>query len=567
MRRWAWAALLAILILAIAMRFLPLMQFSVWGSDSGEYYYLTRQLVDGGALSTAYDGWGFGYPYFPGMFLLTGEVSLVAGAGLFDSLLLVAPFVASLSVIVICLIALRAFEDIRAGLVAGAFLAVCTPAVFSTSHPIPGGIGDLLALLCLLLLLKSLDGKAALPLLALSSMALVMTHHLSTFFVIVPVMFALLFREAMRLGTEVRRTAIEGGYLIFILSLTLLFWYAYATPFRDRVIPEGFGISAWAVLGLAFASLLVIPLAVLLRRRLRPRSIYRPSYPTLKRVSVNYVIFVTVGAIVMVATALISTPGTTIIVDRSVAYWFLPIIFLLGLAVAGGGRAEFSRDGMFVLWWLAACGATMLLAVVTSNHVLLPYRQMQYLMEPLAVLLGVGAVFLHDNINIDRTKVKALAAAGLLSAGILLGAVTAYPPRGVLGGFEEGTTSGEMDSVFWLRETSARTELVATDHRMSSMTFGFAGINASWDDAFDTLHGNLSQAVTEMAGLDTPSGRHQVSMVLVDPAIEGGVALKQWETAQPLSAGAKAKFSSPVFIKLYEADQVRTYLVDLSASG
>jgi hypothetical protein len=124
-----------------------------------------------------------------------------------------------------------------------------------------------------------------------------------------------------------------------------------------------------------------------------------------------------------------------------------------------------------------------------------------------------------------------------------------------------------MDSVLWLRETASGKDLVATDHRMSSMVFGVAHFNATWDDAYDTLHGNLTEARAEMAGLDTPSGHHSVSMVLLDPAIENGVALKQWETARPMSDAAKAKFSSPVFIKVYEASQVKDYFVDLSRAA
>ena len=567
MRRWVWAAILAVMVAAVVMRFLPLLQFSVWGSDSGEYYLLTKRLVGDSALYTGYSGWGFGYPYFPGMFLLTGEVALLTGIGVFSSMLWVAPFVACLSVLVILLITLRAFDDIRAGILAGALLAVCTPSVFSTSHPIPGGIGDLLALMCILLLLKTLEKRLAAPLLILSSLALVMTHHLSVFFVIVPVLFALLGREILRVRTDSLRTRVEGGYLVLILSLTFLYWYVYAVPFRDRVIPEGFGISPWAVLALAYASLLAIPLLVILRRRMWPEKLYRPAFPSLKRVLATYTIFVTAGTLIMAAVALLSSPGTAISVDWTAAYWFLPMVFMLGLSVAGVGRAEYSSDGVFVMLWMAAIGLTMLFATATSNHVILPYRQTQYLIEPLAVLMGAGAVFLHDHLNLDRQKLKAVAAAGLLAGGLLLCAVTAYPPRGIMGGFEEGTTAGEMDSVFWLREQARGTGLLATDHRMSSMIFGFAGINASWDDAFDTLHGNLTEANVEMAGLETPSGRHAVSMVLLDPAIERGVALKQWETARPLSDTAKAKFSSEFFTKFYEAGGVRIYLVDQENIG
>ena len=564
MKRWVWAALVAVMAAAIVMRFLPLGQFAVWGSDSGEYYYLTKRLVASSAISTDYGGWGFGYPYFPGMFILTGEASLLTGMGVFSSLLWVAPFAASISVLVLAVIALRAFDDIRAGLVAGAFIAVCTPSVFATSHPIPGGLGDLLALLCILLLLKTIENRAAAPALVLASIALVMTHHLSVFFVIVPVAFALLGREMLRLRTDRGRTAIEGGYLVFLMAITFAWWYAYATPFRDRVIPEGVGLSPWTVLALAFSSLLAIPALVMLRRRAWPGRIYRPNFPSLGKLTKTYSLFLAGGIAVLALVALLNTPGTSIDVDPAAGYWFIPMVAVAGLAVAGVGRAEFSREGVFVMLWLGSIGLTILLAAATSNHVLLPYRQTQYIVEPLAIFAGAGAVTIHGQANLDGKKGRALLAAGLLTGGIVLCAATAYPPRGIMGGFEEGTTYGEMDSVLWLREQAPGTELLATDHRMSSMAFGFAMINASWDDAYKTLHGNLSQAIDEMAGLETPSGHHAVTMVLVDPAIESGVALKQWENAEPMSAEARAKFSSPVFMKVYDASGVRAYLVDLT---
>ena len=564
MKRWVWAALAAVLTLAVVMRFLPLASFMIWGSDSGEYYTLTRGLLQNSELVTGYNGWGFGYPSFPGMFILTGEAQLLTGLGLFESMLWVAPFVSSLSVIVIFLIARRTFEDPRAGLLAGAVLAVVTPAVYATSHPMPGSIGDLLALSCILLLLKSLEKRSALPALGISTLALVMTHHLSTFFVLVPVLLALLVRELVRLRTDRQRTMIEGGYLVFLLSATMLFWYGYATPFRDRVIPEGFGLSPWTVLGLAFASLLVIPLLVLLRRRLLPRALYRPGFPSVRKVTAYFALFVVAGAAALAAIALLTTPGTSIDVDDRAAYWLLPMIFLMGISIGGIGRAEYSRDGVFVLSWLGAISLSVMVGIATNNHVLLPYRQSQYFIEPMAVLIGAGAVFMHDHWNLDLDRRKALAAGAAFTTVVLLCAATAYPPREIMGGFEEGTTYQEMDSVLWLREDGPPAELVATDHRMSSMTFGFAGLNASWDDARQTLHGNYSAAAAEMAGLETPSGEHSVTLVLLTPSIEAGAALTQWETARPLSSDARAKFSSELFSKLYESNGVKIYRVDQS---
>jgi hypothetical protein len=231
----------------------------------------------------------------------------------------------------------------------------------------------------------------------------------------------------------------------------------------------------------------------------------------------------------------------------------------MALAIGGISRAEFSRDGLFVELWLVALSITMVFGIATSNHVLLPYRQTEYFIQPMAVLIGAGAVFLHDNWNTERRRAASAAAAVALSALVAMCAVTAYPPREMMGGFEEGTTSEEMDGVLWLRENGPPAELVATDHRLSSMVYGFAGLNASWDDARDTLHGNLSEARLEMAGLETPSGLHRIELVLLSPSIEAGAALTQWETARPLKGGALAKFSSEAFLKVYESNGVRAF--------
>ncbi len=564
MKRWVGAALLGVLGLATLMRLAPLLEFSVWGSDSGEYYSITKSLVESGGLGGEYLGWGFGYPYFPGMLLLTGEVFELGGSPLFQTLLLAAPLVACLSMVAIFLIGLEAFRDPRAGVFAAAYLSVCTPHVFATSHPMPGSVGDFLALLCILLLLMSIGRRSALPALALATPALIITHHLSTFFVLVPVHIALLAREVLRLRSDASRTRVEGGYLLYLYFLALLFWFAYAPPFRERVLTEAFHTSPWAVLGLALLCLAAVPIIVALRRRLSPGFRYRPSFPSLRRALVGYGAFAAGGAAIMAGVALATAPGTAIQVDESAAIWFLPQVFLLGLAVAGVGWAEFSREGLFVLFWLGAIALTLVIGVATENHVLIPYRQTQYLMEPMALFAGAGVALIHDQWNLRRRAGSSLIAAGALLAGLLLVGATSYPPKEVLGGFEEGTTAAEMDSALWLRDGKGGWELLATDHRMSSICFGIAGLNASWDDARMTLHGNLSEAEEEIHGLEVPSGLHAIDLVLLSPSVVEGAALVQWESARPIRGEALAKFSSPLFLRIYEAGGVVVFCTRLS---
>ena len=69
----------------------------IWGSDSGEYLYLTRNLVDQGEiLNENYIGWGRAYPDFQGMQILTGSLSLLTTIEYHDVLMWLIPLVSAL---------------------------------------------------------------------------------------------------------------------------------------------------------------------------------------------------------------------------------------------------------------------------------------------------------------------------------------------------------------------------------------------------------------------------------------------------------------------------------------
>ena len=92
------------------------------------------------------------------------------------------------------------------------------------------------------------------------------------------------------------------------------------------------------------------------------------------------------------------------------------------------------------------------------------------------------------------------------------------------------------------------------------MVFGFAGLNATWDGAGKTLHApSYAESRDEIAGLDTPSGEKPIDYIFLDDDIKEGVALLQWENAEPMSQEAQEKFEEAPFIKLYEAEGVEIY--------
>ncbi len=95
---------------------------------------------------------------------------------------------------------------------------------------------------------------------------------------------------------------------------------------------------------------------------------------------------------------------------------------------------------------------------------------------------------------------------------------------------------------------------------MSSMLFGFGGLNATWDEAYKTLHApSYEECEDEIKSISTPSGKKSINYILLDDEIKEGVALLQWENAKPMSKAAQEKFEKYPFIKLYEANGVEIY--------
>ena len=90
---------LAVLLVALVLE--PYVGYAAFGSDTGEYYYLTQHLVATGGLphGSAYGGWGTAYPDFPGIYLLAGAAAQTFSVGPFSALTVVVPAVSALSVV------------------------------------------------------------------------------------------------------------------------------------------------------------------------------------------------------------------------------------------------------------------------------------------------------------------------------------------------------------------------------------------------------------------------------------------------------------------------------------
>ncbi|HYA10367.1 MAG TPA: hypothetical protein VEH10_01660 [Thermoplasmata archaeon] len=577
---------LAVLLVALVLE--PYIGYAAFGSDTGEYYYLTNHLVAAGSLphGAAYGGWGTAYPDFPGIFLLAGAGSEALGVGPFTSLAVIVPAVSVLSVLPLFLLFRRLYPNDHVALLASAVSSVAMPRLFSLAHPAPLALGDFLAVAALWMLVESRRDARWYVVLAPTSAALIVTHHLSSYFFAVGALGGIVFLELWRPGLWSRRfPAREFAYVAAFVSATFGFWFYGTSEFVSKVLLPGLGESA-AVGFLAFEALGLIVVAGSAAIVAWRRSLGRPvrrwvRVPTDRGFLRDLVVIAVVVFGAAATLLLVPIPGTSQETKPLALLWFAPVL-ALGLLCSGSRRSlSAARLGPFGLTWLGGLGlsaALMLgLAVVGSNvphltalsdlsSTLAPDRHVEYLFLPLGLLVAVGTARLVGRAG-ARGGRRALVAASL--AVVLLvaaNAAIAYPPQAEFGGFEEGLTHGDAALWMWVGVAVPAGATVASDHRLSSFLFGFDGLRATWVTTPSLFTGtNWSDARAELGstGVPNPAFSAPVAYVALDGVMVGGVALNPSALALPLSSAAVAWFGLAGFVPVYENAGEVVYLVDL----
>ncbi len=576
---------LCLLLVFLALE--PYLSFALFGSDSGEYFRLTSDLVTTGALpqGASYGGWGSAYPDFPGIFLLAGGGAGAMHLDVFTALTVLIPVVAVLSVLPLFLLFRRLYPHDTVALLAAAIGSLAMPRLFSIAHPAPLALGDFLVVAGLWMLVESRqDARWFLPL-SLTAGALVVTHHLSSYFFAVSALGGVLLLELWRPGLWSRRFPLRE--LLFVagfLTATFAFWFYGTSTFVAKVLLPGFaGASGVGFAAFEAAGLAAIAVAGLLIRARRATFRPRRAWVRLPRdrsvvrdaVLIGVAVFVLVGVIVLVP-----IPGTTQKTAPAAILWFAPIL-VLGLFCGGSRRVlSPSRLGPFVLAWGGVLGlsAVLLLAAAevptgapggttlqSISATLSPERTVEYFCLPLGLLVGIGMARVVARTG-DRFGRRAAIAASL-GVVVLLAANAAivYPPQADFGGFQEGLTHGDEGLWLWVGLAAPPTWVVASDHRLSSMVFGFDGNPATWVTTPALFTGsNWSAAAAELrsVGAPNPADPKPVDLVLVDSVMYGGVALNPAGEATPLSGPAIAWFGALPFVLLYENGANVVYLVD-----
>ncbi len=555
MRKSTAFALSAVVLASVFIRLSPLLTFTFWGSDIGEYFTILRYLNVTGHLPTSYAGWGITYPYFPGMFLAQDAPLLLAPIGVPLAVDLIVPILGGLAVLPFFLIGVEVTGDERIALLAAAFLAVAMPHAYTTSHTAPASLGDLFAVTGLLLFLRlRRDPRVLLPLVLVAAAA-ILTHHLSTYFLLIMIFAAFLIRNLVRPVVRDAGLWREAGFLAFFAVATFAFW-ASVPPFWDQVL-HNVSLVPWWFLPASFPVLVLVLAGIILARR-RVAWRFRPRQPDLRHagrmLAVTLVFLAALSALVIVG----AIPSTTIAVPPGVVLAFTPFLLLLAFSAPGRAFLDFARDGLDVNSWLLALLGSAVVGMVAAPLVLIPYRHMEYLVMPLGLFAAAGFAAAYDRLGKSgRRRALAVGVVGVLLAG---NALIAIPPPSFVAGWQEGISPNLVDGALWARDYAGG--LVAADHSASTIFFGFGGINATWDTtSLPFTAPTFAAAEPGLVYVRAPAGNLRVTYVWLGQDTKAGVQLKPFAPAVPMTGAAVAKFSESPFIKIYDSGYGQLYYV------
>ena len=240
--------LYSVFSLTILLRFVHKYDWPIWGSDSGEYLYLTRYLVENGMiLNEDYIGWGRAYPDFQGMQILTATIALVFDVSYYTSLTWFIPLISGLAIPMLFIIG-KELVGFTPALFGSAFYGVTFGVVYANSHPMPGGLAETLGFVLILNWIKIMKDESIWVINPLkrnpwgnmakfSFFALLLTHH----FTLLLLMAAILGILIVEIAAGNKKIGTEGIMVVGLMSLPIsVYWLIYAKSFRKMLDDSAF---------------------------------------------------------------------------------------------------------------------------------------------------------------------------------------------------------------------------------------------------------------------------------------------------------------------------------------
>ena len=540
--------LIVITVTAIILRSLPAWTNAAWGCDFGIYYGLTNSLVNNQELFNPYYGWGGSYQYFPVLYAITGAAHWITGIDVLTIMPKIAPIFGGLSVMLFYFVVYELLGDRKKALLSSLFFAVMPFHVYQTSHASPLTIGHFFMMLSIYFFIKFRQDVRFITPLFISTILLIMSHHLTTYFYLVSLIFIVFVENASKKewAPSLKKDVL---YILVASGLIFSYWIFIATPVYDSFMRSGFSVwiininSSYTIIlfYMLFISMFGI---VWLKRRLN-LFIVREK-PTAKSAIVKFFLTMAICLTAMGIFSVVKLPWTNFSFTPLSIIYSLPLILIFAFGVAGFRYTRFIQNGSFVRGWLLAILISFVYGLLTNSSAILPHRHFEYIMAPLCIIsiFGISGIFL--NLNYERLskfterfhhiskpslyyfkKSSLLQKRQLIYIAVILflvsaNAISVYPSHVALNASYEAITDEDFAVIEWMDENfDKNNSVIASDHRLARITEA-VGFNTTLDESSVIwISENFTDYIYELEGIGKNHSR--ITHIIIDDIMKNKV--------------------------------------------
>jgi hypothetical protein len=551
--------------MAVIIRSLPAWIHAAWGCDFGIYFGITKSVAQSGLLFPQYTGWGGSYNEFPVLYAINAFAHLVTGIDIITLMPKLTPIFGGLSVLIFYFIAHKIINNKKIALLSTLFFAFLPFHVYQTSHASPLTMGHFFIMISLFLFLKYRENtKYILPLI-ISTILLIMSHHLSTYFYLISLIGIILVENAS--SKEWTFTFKKDILYILVTSLLIFIYWGLVAKTVFEQFMSGFTIG-----GIHFESIFIILIfyvflaflftfGIRFFRRLsvfiikHRESVKNPilkifiliichlnpfikkKWPSTKSRFIYFflVIAILLGVLLFYSTTNMPWLGFSLTIGSIIIAF--PFIIAITFGVVGFRYMWYIKNGLFIRGWTFALLFSLIIMIITNNKTLYPHRHPEYLMAPLAILMvyGIGGLFSDPfykgllskmkskkEIYVSNIsgKIKIIQKNRLIYFFMIILlitslAATTYEVHRALSQSWEEITNEDINSIGWIGENlDKNTSIIASDHRLERMAES-EGFNTTDDEVIKLWDAeNASEYIDELLGIGKNYSR--ITHVIVD---------------------------------------------------
>jgi hypothetical protein len=548
--------------IAIAVRSIPAWTNAAWGGDFGIYYGLTSRFVENQHIFNEYNGWGGMYNYFPVLYIFSACGHWITGVDLLWVMPKIAPFFGGLTVFVFYFIVYELTKRRDLAVLSSMFLAVIPFHVYQTSHAAPLTMGHFFMMLSIYLFLKYMKEKKYLVPLLVSTVFLIMSHHLTMYFFLITLFFIVVIRS-MRI--DLRTMYRDVAYVTIASALTFGYWIFIAKPVFSTFMNKGLSISSYFVILLFYVCFYGLLFGITALKKNTPSWVHRlqktftfdPAFSR-KRALIYFAagfVFILLFEIVFL---FVNFPISGIRMKPLSILYSIPMLLFIGFGCLGVEYLKNVENRWFFQAWLCAILCSFLYSLVTVNETLFPDRHVEYLTVPACLFAAVGVIyffrFREYRLSSVFKKQLTFPSIQVLFALVVCGlvfsnAVAVYPVYRSLEWMDESIPNETASAIDWIKENLDRnTTMVATDLRLSKMMWAeginatFEGTNRTWTS--DTWVGCI-------ADFDAKENHPAVTHVLIDDVMRDISVNIQVLQSVYMTNESYLKFTQEPFILVY----------------